>query len=45
MKEKRSVVESVNKQKYLLSDLLNKVTEENLQAEVDFGRELDNEKW
>ncbi|WP_158107030.1 hypothetical protein [Caedibacter taeniospiralis] len=45
MKEKRSIVESVNKQKYLLSDWLTEVTEENLQSEVDFGRELDNGKW
>ncbi|WP_192482891.1 MULTISPECIES: AbrB/MazE/SpoVT family DNA-binding domain-containing protein [Cysteiniphilum] len=41
----RIIIEPVKKQKYILSDLLAEITEENLQSEIDFGREIGNEKW
>ncbi|MDA0910349.1 MAG: AbrB/MazE/SpoVT family DNA-binding domain-containing protein [Proteobacteria bacterium] len=41
----RIIIEPVKKQKYMLSDLLAGITEENMQSEIDFGREIGNEKW
>ncbi len=41
----RIIIEPVKKQKYILSDLLAEITEENLQSEIDFGREVGDEKW
>ncbi|WP_440616556.1 AbrB/MazE/SpoVT family DNA-binding domain-containing protein [Cysteiniphilum sp. 6C5] len=41
----RIIIEPVKKKKYILNDLLAGITDENMQSEIDFGREIGNEKW
>ena len=41
----RIVIEPVPRKEYALSELLNKITSENLHDEVDFGEPVGKEAW
>ena len=41
----RIVIEPVPRKEYALSELLNKITSENLHDEVDFGKPVGKEAW
>lgn len=41
----RIVIETVEKSKYKLEDLLSQVTEDNLHGEIDTGDAVGNETW
>lgn len=41
----RIVIEPVSRKEYTLSELLSKITAENLHDEVDFGKPVGKEAW
>jgi len=41
----RIVIEPVPRKEYVLSELLKRITPENLHGEVDFGRRVGKEAW
>ena len=41
----RIVIEPIHRREYALSELLNKITSENLHEEADFGKPVGKEAW